>query len=147
MKTPSRRTICVVAFSFIAGGLWAASRWWEKGLATKLSPPRFSPNGCYRVESFKPFWVLPNVFHRESDPNEDVEPKWLPIWGYPGFYRLYDNRNDELLGESKIYDLEYASGPITWGGGSGKVYAGMIYIGPNTQNCIGDEPAQSKPAQ
>lgn len=148
LRTPSRRVIYVVAFSFIAGGLWAASQWWEKGLATKLSQPRFSPNGCYRVESLKPFWVSPNIFHTRSHPDELDTPEWFPWWGYPGFYRLFDNRSGELIGESRIYDLESASGPLDWGDRAVReVSAGMIYIGPNVPDCIGDQPAQSKSAE
>ena len=85
------------------GGIWLASEWWETGLASPLGEPTFSPNGCYRVESFKPFWILPDIFHRESHPDEDRPPTWLPRWETPGFFRLYDLRTDELLGQSKIY--------------------------------------------
>lgn len=80
------------------------------------------------------------MFHREPDPNGDVEPYWLPEWERPGFYRLYDNRTGQLIGESDIYDLAYAGGQLTWGGGSGRVYAGMIYLGANSSDCIGDQP-------
>ncbi len=124
----------------IAGSFWFISEWWEKGLATPLNTT-VSPNGCYRVESLKPFWLLPDTFHREHDPNEDMDPTWFPHWEYPGFYRLYDHRSGALLGESRIYDLAYASGPLTWGVGSKSVFAGMIYLGPNTLDCIGDTPS------
>ncbi|WP_075801942.1 hypothetical protein [Pseudomonas putida] len=119
---------------------WLLSEWWEKGLATPLNVT-VSPNGCYRVESFKPFWLLPDMFHREHDPNDDREPTWFPHWEYPGFYRLYNHRSGALLGESRVYDLAYASGPLTWGAGSKSVFAGMIYLGPNTLDCIGDNPS------
>lgn len=122
--------------------VYLMSEWWEKGLAIPLASPTISPNGCYRVERFKPFWVLPDMFHREPDPNGDVEPYWFPSWEYPGFYRLYDNRTGALLGESEIYDLAYASGRLTWGLGSGRVYAGMINLGPNVPDCIGDQPGR-----
>lgn len=124
----------------IGSTLWAASQWWEKGLATRWDEVT-SPNGCYRLESLKPFWVLPNIFHPRSDPNEDVPPQKWPSWKYPGFYRLYDNRTGELLGESRIYDLHQASGPINWGI-SGVVYAGLIPVGPTSADCPNDQPAQ-----
>jgi hypothetical protein len=145
LKVLKRRLAFFIVCIVIAGSLWTASEWWEKGLAKSLGDPVISPNGCYRVESFKPFWVLPDVFHREPDPNEDIAPKWFPWWEYPGFYRLYDNRREILVGESKIYDLAYASGPISWGRASRQVYAGMIHIGPNVPDCIGDQPAQPRP--
>ena len=68
------------------------------------------------------------------------------MWKYPGFYRLYDNRTGELLGESKIYDLYLASGTINWGV-AGEVYAGLIYVGPNAPDCIYDRPVESKSNQ
>ncbi|RMQ41008.1 hypothetical protein ALQ05_05324 [Pseudomonas amygdali pv. mori] len=61
--------------------------------------------------------------------------------GYPAFFRLYDNRTGELLSETEIHDLESAGGPMSWGGGSGMAYAGMIPIGPNVSDCVGDQPA------
>jgi hypothetical protein len=126
-------------------GIWLASEWWETGLAKPLREPVFSPNGCYRVERFKPFWVLPDMFHRRSHPDEDRPPNWLPRWGNPGFYRLYDQRNGAFLGQSKIYDLESTSGPLLWGTKSfPEVSAGLIPIGPNVPDCIGDRPSKAK---
>lgn len=61
----------------------------------------------------------------------------VPAVGYPGFYRLPDNRNGELISENRIYDLETAG----WGEESGFVYAGMILIEPNASDCVGDQPA------
>ena len=147
MKPASRRIAFFVTYVTIAGGLWAASQWWEKGFATRLIAPIVSPNGCYRVESFKPFWVLPHTFHRRSDPNEDQSPEWFPWWGYPGFYRLFDHRKDELISETKIYDLESAGGRLSWGEGSGHVMAGLIDIGPNLPDCIGDVPGKTRRKQ
>jgi len=145
MNTPSRRIVFIVAYITIAGGLWTASQWWEKGLATRLSDPVISPGGCYRVETFKPFWILPSMLQPEYDPNENGSPRWLQVWGYPGFYRLYDHRNGKLIGESEVYDLEYTSGPLYWGSRTyPEVSAGAIYIGPNSPNCIGDKPITSK---
>ncbi|MNP35479.1 hypothetical protein D3C76_1288130 [compost metagenome] len=98
-------------------------------MAEKFGAPSISPSGCYRIETFKPFWVLPSMFQPEYDPNEDVAPRWFQVWGYPGFYRLYDHRSGELIGESNIYDLQYTSGPLLWGSKSiPEVSAGAIYI-------------------
>nr|WP_084702826.1 hypothetical protein [Pseudomonas japonica] len=127
--------------AIVTSGLWLASEWWEKHLAPAVSSPVISPNGCYRLETFKPLWLLPNIFHRKADPNEGTKPEWPPGWEYPGFFRLFDNRSGELLGESNIYDLEQASGDIDWGV-TGSVYVGMIFVGPNAQDCIFDKPTQ-----
>ncbi|MDU9394008.1 hypothetical protein [Pseudomonas sp. zfem002] len=127
--------------AIVVPGLWFASEWWEKSLASPLGSPVVSPNGCYRLETFKPLWLLPKILHRKADPNEDIEPQWLPWWEYPGFYRLFDNRSGQLLGESNIYDLEQASGDIDWGV-TGSVYVGMIFVGPNAKDCIFDRPTQ-----
>lgn len=133
-----RFTACCLS---LTGATWFLSEWWQTGLAQPLDHPIVSPNGCYRVVELKPFWVLPNMFHRRSHPDEDLPPTWFPWWGTPGFYRLYDQRTGELLGQSKIYDLESASGPLIWGHkGNPIVRAGFIPIGPNVSDCIGDRP-------
>lgn len=127
----------------VIGGLWLASGWWERGFAQSLGAPLFSPNGCYRVEAFSPFWVLPDLFHPEADPHEIKSPTWFPRWDNPGFYRLYDQRSGRYLGESKIYDLEHVGGPLHWGSATQpEVTSGLIVIGPNAPDCIGDSPAE-----
>ncbi|AZG85858.1 hypothetical protein DND58_00540 [Pseudomonas syringae pv. pisi] len=145
MKKSSRTLVFFLSYVIIAGGLWIASEWWEKGLAEKSSGPHVSPGGCYRVDIFKPFWVLPMMFHRESDPNEDQPPTWFPWWGYPAFFRLYDHRTGVLISETKIYDLESAGDKLSWGSGSGVVMSGLILIGPNLPDCMGDRPTRVKP--
>ncbi|RML98473.1 hypothetical protein APX70_08083, partial [Pseudomonas syringae pv. maculicola] len=72
-------------------------------------------------------------------------PKWFPWWGYPAFFRLYDHRTGVLISETKIYDLESASGKLSWGSGSGDVMSGLISIGPNAPDCMGDRPTRVKP--
>lgn len=145
LKIASRRIFFVVAYIGIAGSLWAASQWWERGLAARLGEPDISPGGCYRVETFKPFWVLPNIFHPRVHPDELDKPEWFPWWGYPGFFRLYDHRTGKLISETRIYDLETGGGRMTWGAGSGEIFAGMIPVGPNVADCIGDRPSNRTP--
>ncbi|MGN2434932.1 hypothetical protein [Pseudomonas syringae] len=146
MSTFSHNLKFIAAYIAIAGGLWTASEWWEKGFAKQVGNADISPNGCYRVETFEPFWVLPMIFHRKPDPNNDIPPKFLPSWSYPGFYRLYNQRSGELIGESLIYDLGSASGDLYWGDKAmPKVIAGFIYIGPNLPDCIGDQPDKPIP--
>lgn len=114
--------------------IWAASHWWEKGLAIAVDDAELVSNGCAYVQTFKPFWLLPNVFHPKNDPNHDIPARWFSGWGYPGFYRLFDSRDGTLLGETEIYDLEYASGHL-WENSKG-VYAGIIFIGPIPADCL-----------
>ena len=129
-----------------AGTLWTASQWWEKGLATKKKEVIISPNKCYRIESYKPFWLLPTFFHPWTHPDKSTPPVWFSQWISPGFDRLYDNRSGELIGESEIYDFGLSGGyGVSWGNKrQPAVYAGMIYIGPNTSDCIGDQPTTFK---
>jgi hypothetical protein len=137
----SRQIAFAATYVTIAGGLWVASQWWEKFLATNLSAPVISPGGCYRVETLKPFWALPSLLQPVQDPNEEGSTKWFQLWGYPGFYKLYDHRSGKLIGMSSVYDLQYTSGPLYWGSKSfPEVSAGAIYIGPNVPDCIGDRP-------
>ena len=147
LKPASRRIVIFVACISTVGGLWIASQWWEKGLAQRLGEPEVSPGGCYRVETFKPYWVLPNFLHWESDVNGIKPPQWFPWWGYPGFYRLFDHRSGDLISETRIYDLQAAGGKLSWGGGSGHVMAGLIDIGPNLPDCMGDVPGKMRGEQ
>jgi hypothetical protein len=135
----------VVSLIVIPVGIWAASQWWERALATKLGAD-ISPNGCYRFEDFKPFWVLPNIFHPMAHPDDvfepdTVKPKWFPWWESPGFLRLYDNRTNALIAESNIYDFASAGGQLDWVGRY--VSAGMMFIGPIDPDCVADQPADS----
>lgn len=144
LRIPSRRLAALAAFLAIASSLWAASQWWEKSLAKTLGNPAISPTGCYRLETFKPFWVLPSIFHPLPDPNEGWSPRWFRTWDYPGFYRLYDNRTNTVVGESDIYDLEFVGGGLFWDEGSGRVSAGLITIAPKVYGCISDHPSYSE---
>lgn len=142
MTKPSRQILAALFFCVGSWAtLWAASQWWEKALATPSGAARISPNGCYRVQDFKPFWVLPGIFHPRPHPDETVPLAWFPRWEIPAFFRLYDQRNGQLLGESEIYDLVADGGPLSWGFRElPRVSAAMIDIGPNAPDCIGDEP-------
>lgn len=136
-----------MAYITIAGGLLVASNWWERGLAIKDGEPRISPNGCYRIEFFKPYWVLPNIFHRRPDHNEVSAPEWFPWWGYPAFMRLFDHRSGELISETEIYDAQSAGGQLDWGDGDKKLWAGMISMDLDIPDCIGDVPGKTRREQ
>lgn len=134
----SGRGAAIAGAVFFAGGIWLASEWWEKGWATHWTAPTISPNGCYRLEKLKPFWVLPAIFHRRAHPEKSIKPQWFPNWGYPGFYRLYDHRNGHLISETGIYDLASASGRrVNWGNHWGhEVTTGNILIGHTLPDCV-----------
>ncbi|WP_325985494.1 hypothetical protein ABCR88_03815 [Pseudomonas sp. W17] len=145
MKKLSRRGSLTLGAVVLGASLWPASQWWEKGLATARGAPRISPNGCYRVQVFRPFWVLPGRFHTQYHPDPEQAPNENPHWELPAFFRLYDQRNDQWLGDSQIYDLVVDGGPLQWGmKGDPRVSAAMIDIGPNAPDCIGDQPAKGR---
>jgi hypothetical protein len=123
----------------IIPALWLASEWWEKGLASPMDEAENSPNLCSRIQTFKPFWLLPDIFHRELAPNDGAKLRWFHFWKVPGFYRLYDNYNNQLIGETVIYDLAYSGGRLSWDRGGG-VWVGMTYVGPSIRDCIGAKP-------
>lgn len=131
----------LVACAIIIPALWFASEWWEKGLASPMDEPENSPNGCSRLQTFKPFWLLPDIFHRELAPNDGARLRWLHFWKVPGFYRLYDNYSNQLIGETVIYDLAYSGGRLNWDQGGG-VWVGMTYVGPSIRDCIGAKPVR-----
>ena len=147
MKSSSRRIAFFVAYITIAGGLWTASNGWERGWAAKDSESSISPNGCYRIDSFKPYWVLPDFLHPMPHPFGDLPPKWFVWWGNPAFLRLYDHRNGDLISETEIYDAESAGGQLDWGNGSGDVWIGMIRMDLNLPDCPGDVPGKMRREQ
>ncbi|MDR9864412.1 hypothetical protein [Pseudomonas baetica] len=144
MTKPSKQIYAALLFCIASwSGLWVASQWWEKALAKPSGEAHISPHGCYRVQQFTPFWVLPAFFHPRAHPDDSVPLAWFPHWEIPAFFRLYDHRNGQLLGESGIYDLVHDGGPLSWGfSGVPSVSASMIEIGPNAPDCIGDEPGR-----
>ena len=139
MERLTTKVAVALTIVFISGSLWLSSEWWEKSWATPLSSPSISPNGCYRLETLKPFWILPPIFHRRAHPDEVIKPQWFPSWGYPGFYRLFDHRNGKLISETGIYDLASASGRrVNWGNHWGhEVTTGNILIGHTLPDCVG----------
>lgn len=104
---------------------------------------KLSPNGCSRIQAFKPFWLLPDVFHREFSPLDGGKVTWFPFWELAGFYRLYDQHSGEVIGETVIHDLAISGGDLSWDR-SGGVYVGMVYVGPTLHGCIGDKSANEK---
>lgn len=127
MRPPSNGIGLAACWILFAGSIWFASEWWEKGWASPIGEPdviglkALSHSGSCRL--------------RFTD--DTVKPEWLPWWGAPGFYRLYDHRNGGLIAETRVYDLA-ASGQLYWGNKwDPEVSAGNIIIGPNAPDCIG----------
>lgn len=63
-------TKAILAIIAVASGiaLYQASNWWERAYATYDSS-EVSPDGCFRIDTYEPFWVLPSMLHRS--PNTD----------------------------------------------------------------------------
>ena len=143
MTRPSKQILAALLFCMSCwSAIWFASQWWERALATR-EYEQISPNGCYRVEQFRPFWVTLAMFHPYAHPDDSFPLIWFPTWESPAFFRLYDHRNGQLLGESRIYDLVKDGGPVYWGyRDHPRVTAAMMDIGPNAPDCIGDVPGQ-----
>ena len=132
----SRRMKIFLAGLVFCVGLWGASEWWEKALAKPAYAAHVSPDGCFRVQTFRPFWLLPNVLHPQAPPDDPFETQWFVRWESPAFFRLYDNRDDQLLGESEIYDLVSYGNRLSWGYGSDtEVRVGLITIGNTRSDC------------
>lgn len=136
MSRQRRHIMIVLGLGVFYMGLWAASQWWETALATPYGDADISPDGCVRVQAFRPYWVLPNSFHPQFHPHDPQDLSWFIRWESPAFFRLYDNRDGQLLGESRIYDLVAYGGPKSWGNDIYPiVYAGMIQIGTTPADC------------
>lgn len=89
MKKPTRLSTLVLSALVFCAGLWAVSQWWEKALAKPDGAAEISPNGCYRVQEFRPFGILPGLFHPKSPPDEPEQLQWFVRRESPAFFRLY----------------------------------------------------------
>ena len=85
--------------------------WWEKTFATRVRSD-VSADGCYRLEYYKPYWIVPNGLHPLRFPEKTWNPlvDWYGPWEQPDlprFYRVYDHRSGKLLVETAVYDLAF----------------------------------------
>jgi len=87
------------------------SNWWEKAWGTHLYT-ELSPDGCLRLEAYKPYWVLPSIL--QTQPWHDGPSTWGNTWEAPTFYRLYVADSGVLLGETPTFDGHFA-GEMLWG--------------------------------
>lgn len=101
-----------IGLSIASVAVNVASSWWERAFATHVES-EISPDGCLRVESYVPFWVLPSIFH--DLPYPDFKAGYGITWGGPGFYRLFEVSSGKFLGESIVFDKSTVDGPIYWG--------------------------------
>ncbi|WP_426201171.1 hypothetical protein [Pseudomonas sp. TWP3-1] len=134
MNDRTRRPKLILVALAICTTLWGASQWWEKAWAKPAHAADISPNGCYRVQQFRPYWVLPSFFHPKPHPDEMMETHWFVGWESPAFFRLYNNHTGEFISESGIYDLVNFGGNLYWGR---SVSVGMIEVGSNLPDCMG----------
>nr|BFD39491.1 hypothetical protein FFPRI1PSEUD_09900 [Pseudomonas sp. FFPRI_1] len=88
-----------------------------------------------------PAWHVPYPIPSGSDGR--THP--VRSLGGSGLLSPVDPRNGRLLGESRVYDLADAGGALKWGFSTVPwVSAGMIQIGPNLPDGIGDVPAPGR---
>ncbi|WP_205287729.1 hypothetical protein [Luteibacter yeojuensis] len=94
-------------------GTYAASEWWERALGTYVESFD-SPDGCLRVDTYRPFWVLPSFLHNVPHPDGYYEG-YGSHWDSPVFKRLYERSTGELLGQTIVFDAAFADYGIDWG--------------------------------
>jgi hypothetical protein len=106
----------ILAIIVVVGGatLYRASEWWERAYAT-YSWSETSPDGCIRIDTYKPFWVLPSMFHRSPDPDPTIRRDLGRPWDAAIFKRAYEVSTDTFLGESIVYDPAASIHFIDWG--------------------------------
>ena len=98
----------------VVGALcYQASEWWERAFATYVrSEP--SPDGCFRIDTFKPFWVLPSIFHLSPHPDPTVHSSLGQPWENTVFRRAVELSTGEVLGETVVFDPVGPAPLIFW---------------------------------
>ncbi|HVI56432.1 MAG TPA: hypothetical protein VM621_15420 [Luteibacter sp.] len=89
------------------------SNWWERAYA-KYESSELSPDGCIRIDTYEPFWVLPSVFHRIPRP-EGTHYGLGRVWNAAVFKRAYEVRTGDLLGETVVFDPVGPASFVDWG--------------------------------
>ncbi|HEY4291648.1 hypothetical protein [Luteibacter sp.] len=108
------RTTLVAFFTLVAVLLYVASNWWEKAWGT-YDFSETSPDGCIRVDTFDPFWILPSPFHGLPHPDPQASTRWGALWEAPVFRRAYEASTGTFLGETIVYDPPSAFDGYNWG--------------------------------
>ena len=94
--------------------LYPASNWWERAYATYDSS-EVSPDGCFRIDTYEPFWILPSMFHRSPDPDPMIRNSLGRPWGDAIFKRAYEINTGEVLGETVVFDPVGPANLVYWG--------------------------------
>jgi hypothetical protein len=97
------RAILLLVAAVGAVALYPASNWWERTYATYLASET-SPDGCFRIDTYKPFWVLPSMLHRSPDPDPTIRNSLGRPWEMAVFRRAYEVSTGRLLGETVVFD-------------------------------------------
>jgi hypothetical protein len=104
----------IIALAVIGGViLYQAQHSWERLFATRVSS-EFSPDGCIRVETYTPFWILPSFLHRIPDSDPSVRRGLGRRWEYPMFKRAYEVSTGAILGETVVFNASSAHAYIFW---------------------------------
>jgi hypothetical protein len=111
----TKRVLVTIVIA-VAGGatLYQTSNWWERAYATYESSET-SPDACIRIDTYKPFWVLPSMFHRIPDPDPTIRYGLGMEWDFPIFNRAYEVSTGASLGETIVYDPQSAPNFTYWG--------------------------------
>lgn len=147
MAVKSRALLAAFALGLLLATVWNIGKF-DKQLAV-LKSVKVSPQGCYRIEVYEPRWLLPAPLHFNADPQDPEKlGAWLSLWEMPGFYRLYDHRNGQLLTETPVYDLALHSDvPGAWyEATNGQLAAGFIDLGPQLPDCVERRTSQLQPS-
>jgi len=86
---------------------------WDERNDAKVLYSEISPEGCFRLDTLSPSWIMPTIFHPFS---HDGTTNYFTSW-QPTFHRVFDLRSGELIGETDIYDADLVSSHAWWDGG------------------------------
>ncbi|HVI53825.1 MAG TPA: hypothetical protein VM621_02085 [Luteibacter sp.] len=90
------------------------SNWWERSYATFKSS-ELSPDGCFRIDTYEPFWILPSIFHRSPNTDPAIRNSLGRSWQQAIFKRAYELRTGDILGETIVFDPVGPANRIYWG--------------------------------
>lgn len=115
------------------------SKWWEIAFATP-GVPRLSPDKCLRLESYRPFWILPSILQINPPSNRSESADFGAAWQAPGFYRAIEESTGRQLGQSIVFDGFMISGPAdinwgTWDDSGRRTISVGGYLVANTNRC------------
>jgi hypothetical protein len=107
------KSIAAVILVTSSAALYQASTWWERAFATYESSV-VSPDGCFRIDTYKPFWLLPSMFHQSPHPDPDLQTSFGRPWEAAVFRRAYEISTGDILGETVAFDPVGPAPLIFW---------------------------------